>query len=347
MHLIKKVGRRVKGMGLKITKFHCIMHLTDDILNFGVPMEVDTGSNESAHKAEKTAAKLTQKKKDLFDQQTCNRLQEIHLLELANQELNGRQLWNYYDLCPTKTPEPQKDEKVSLGGQQFYVVHEDQDNANYAILVTRKRGNQKMNLEQDLINFVYNLQCRLPVNNKKAYVSSTYHRGTYIFRASTNFHGKPWRDWVIIDWGDEGELPCHLMGFLDLSVLDNNILLNYGGQDSISPGIYAIVESSSYVAEEDAINLSELFIPIQKHVGGFTGSFVSHRTFFLADVECIVGPVAVIPDLGGQANDYLQLRTRNDWKQDFINWLESPHDDDIIESSEEESEGEDNDNDSA
>ena len=74
MYSIKKVGRRVKGMGLKIIKFHATMHLADDTLNFGVPLEVDTGSNESAHKVEKTAAKLTQKKKDQFDVQTSKRL---------------------------------------------------------------------------------------------------------------------------------------------------------------------------------------------------------------------------------------------------------------------------------
>ena len=35
MYLMKKVGHPVQGMGLKITKLHSIMHLTDDILNFG------------------------------------------------------------------------------------------------------------------------------------------------------------------------------------------------------------------------------------------------------------------------------------------------------------------------
>ena len=36
MYLIKKVGKRSKGMGLNIIKFHSIVHMTDDILNFGV-----------------------------------------------------------------------------------------------------------------------------------------------------------------------------------------------------------------------------------------------------------------------------------------------------------------------
>ena len=93
MYLIKKVGRRSKGMGLKIQKFHGIMHMAMDIEMYGVPMEVDTGSNESGHKKSKTAAKLTQKIKELFDEQTCKRLHEVHLLELTQEELAGRPPW--------------------------------------------------------------------------------------------------------------------------------------------------------------------------------------------------------------------------------------------------------------
>jgi hypothetical protein len=47
MYLIKKVGNHVKGMGLKLMKFHGIMHMYMDIIHFGVPMEFDTGTNES------------------------------------------------------------------------------------------------------------------------------------------------------------------------------------------------------------------------------------------------------------------------------------------------------------
>ena len=48
-------------MKLKLTKFHGVVHMADDILNFGVPLEVDTGTNESGHTPMKTAARLTQK----------------------------------------------------------------------------------------------------------------------------------------------------------------------------------------------------------------------------------------------------------------------------------------------
>ena len=56
MHVIRKVARRVEGMGLKIFKFHAIVHMALDIILFGVPMEHDTGANESQHKATKVAA---------------------------------------------------------------------------------------------------------------------------------------------------------------------------------------------------------------------------------------------------------------------------------------------------
>ena len=98
MYFLKKVADRTGGMGWKITKYHTIMHLAQDILNFGVPLEVDTGSNESAHKSEKKAARLTQKNKKTFDAQTQQRLNEMYLLELAHLEKSGLpKPWNYFD----------------------------------------------------------------------------------------------------------------------------------------------------------------------------------------------------------------------------------------------------------
>jgi len=43
MYLMRKVAVRQKGMGLKIMKFHGILHMADAILNFGVPLEYNTG----------------------------------------------------------------------------------------------------------------------------------------------------------------------------------------------------------------------------------------------------------------------------------------------------------------
>ena len=53
MYIMRIVAVRTTGMGLKIFKFHAITHLVEDIILYGVPAEVDTGSNESHHKPSK------------------------------------------------------------------------------------------------------------------------------------------------------------------------------------------------------------------------------------------------------------------------------------------------------
>ena len=89
MYFLRVVGNSEKEMGAKIVKFHAMMHVFRDILNFGVFMKCDTGSNEEGHKPIKTAARLTQKNEKTFDVQTATRPEEMHLLGLAEQEFEG------------------------------------------------------------------------------------------------------------------------------------------------------------------------------------------------------------------------------------------------------------------
>ena len=60
MCVMHKVAQRSKGMGLKLTKFHMILHTWEDTIQFGVPLEFDTSANESMHKPSKKASKMTQ-----------------------------------------------------------------------------------------------------------------------------------------------------------------------------------------------------------------------------------------------------------------------------------------------
>ena len=83
-------------MGLRIMKFHAILHMANDIKLYGVPQEHDTGANESGHKVTKVAAKPTQKNMRTFEIQTARRLTEFMLIEWGIAELKGRRLWEYY-----------------------------------------------------------------------------------------------------------------------------------------------------------------------------------------------------------------------------------------------------------
>ena len=125
-------------MGFKVVKFHAVLHLAQDILMFGVPMNVDTGSNESHHKTTKVAAKLTQKDIRTFERQTSDRLDDFHVLNLAMEEIQGYPLWTY--LCPYTEQTYENDEQdshedhenrlpTSVGGMQLTTYMEAESNS--------------------------------------------------------------------------------------------------------------------------------------------------------------------------------------------------------------------------
>jgi hypothetical protein len=62
MYLRQNPADRQAGIGLKLTKFHAILHMAMDIMHFGMPiMNFDTSSNEAGHKPMKKAVKANQK----------------------------------------------------------------------------------------------------------------------------------------------------------------------------------------------------------------------------------------------------------------------------------------------
>jgi hypothetical protein len=105
----------------------------------------------------------------------------------------------------------------------------------------------------------------------------------------------------------------------------------HGGNDSIGPGIYAIVESAEYLEDDNQNNLSSIFTPIRKKVV-FTDGFVRKSVLYLADVEAFVAPIAVIPDIGGDKNAYFVVKNKTQWRENFLEWLDEPIVDDAIDS---------------
>ena len=104
MYLMRRVAKRTEGMQMNFIKFHLIIHLYEDIILYGIPLEFDTSANESHHKASKQAAKRTQKATSTFNFQTATRLTEYRLIELALLEIEeGKVVWKYFADC--KGPE--------------------------------------------------------------------------------------------------------------------------------------------------------------------------------------------------------------------------------------------------
>lgn len=329
MYLIRKVGRRVKGMGLKIVKYHSIMHMTEDILNFGVPMNYDTGSDESGHKPTKTAAKLTQKRAENHEHQVGVRLQELHCLDLAMEEIvNHRPLWCYFDeiLHQTAGNLAVKAHESRLGGSRFETFFDENSGRDCLQLKGKKKAAVPMKVERCFVKFVAGLTKIVANHLPNLEVRTNHYRqGGMIFRGNPMHSGSVWRDWVMVDWDDWGVLPNKIWGFVDLRGLAQNNDIRWGGLHGIPPGLYAIVENARYVEDHDERHMSELLTPIMKEVGRMQRRRVKRLNFYLADVEAFVEPVTVIPDVGGAANGYFVMRQRVKWREDFTKWLESEH----------------------
>ena len=265
-------------------------------------------------------------------------------MALAEADMDGYKLWNYEQTKYIRSNYKQKLHRNELGGRQIHVWKPPNTN-NYCAYVKEKKDKKTINIEQNLANFIGNLQLKLKNYYEELSIYSTYRREDLTFHASTNFMCKAWRDWAIIDWGEEeGELPCHLMGFVDLRGIPEDFSVSFEETGELYAGIFAIVEAAQKVTQEPGAIRSELFVPYDKEVKGFTGRFVSHNKYYLADVEAIVGPAALIPDIGGPVNRYLHLKDRSKWKKDFTKWLEIPSTIDTVYSSDDESDANDREN---
>jgi hypothetical protein len=362
MHIMKKVAKRTAGMGLKLYKFHAIVHMALDIILFGVPMEHDTGSCESGHKITKVAAKLTQKRASVFELQTATRLAEFFLVELGMEELNGRPLWDYFDGfhhpkasdCQPNHHNSQDngedlDSEVedmgpsnvdaATGGAKFSVFTGEDGERDWKLL--SKMKNKDMVLwNEDVLACVHALQDYVSDWMPEVLLYTEHKRNDQIFRAHPNYRSEGvWRDWVLVDWGDEtGKLPCEIWGFVVLDglpeVSEQDPPLHFAGID-LKNGTYAVVEASTWSTNEREIGYSDIFVPFTKTVGKLDkDGCVVARKFFLADVEAFAAPLCVIPDIGSLPRcKYFQVKPRSAWIGDFIAWLEAPHDDDELDTS--------------
>ena len=326
MHILVKVGNRTTGMGFKVMKVHAMLHLVLDIFMYGVPMVVDTGSNESHHKTTKVAAKLTQKNIKTFEKQTSDRMDDFHVLDLAMEEIEGRPLWHYFSgYYHEEIPDVENIQKT--GGMTFHVFVEDPDTNEVGVrVVTRMKKPENLMFGTQFLHFAMKIQHDLSHLLPKMPICAEHSRDGFMFRAHPNYRGKgPWRDWVMINW-EEGDYPAQIWGFVDLRALPEGLQVDLTIGKKVERGVYAVVESCNYVEEEEPE--SDIFTPIILETTELTANGDVHiRKFYLVDVEAFKEPIVVIPDV--EANPkckYLMMAPRSKWAEDFKAWIGMPHD---------------------
>ena len=307
MYVMKSIANRESGMGLKLMKFHAILHLVEDILLYGVPTEFDTGSNESHHKASKHAAKLTQRKEATFNAQTATRLCEFHVIDLAMEEVgNGKKVWEYFDgvedweataddagneVAESELEDGDsgandgnsgandgssnvaKEVVTSTGGTKIRVYEDPDDDGTPAFLI-QGRSIHKDNTTwmTEVVVFLNDLQNKIRQHfpNLDLPISTEHKRDDVMFRGHPNYWGLgPWKDWALVNWGPGyGTLPCHIWCFIDLTrVPIRNQLGINHGGITVLNRVYAVVESAQYDTNKEERIKSDLFQPLLLDVG--------------------------------------------------------------------------------
>ena len=330
MHLLKRIANRTKGLGWNIVKFHNILHIWEDILMFGIPLEFDTGSAESGHKVTKTAAKTTQRNQETFDLQTANRLLEYRVVDMAMEELDGRPLWNYFDGFSHRVV-PEKPQVTCTGGSAIEVSRvPGTASSRYSWCITsRVKNKDSARWNKEVVFFLGKLQDLVIEKVGKLKIRTQHKRNGLIFRGNPFYRRTIWRDWVLVDYGRlHGQLPTEIWCFLDFSELKpGTVNIEYGGMRLRDAGVYAVVEVGYYSHREDEIAKSGIFRPFSKETKRGTaedgGSW--KRQFYLVDVEAFVEPMVVVPDVGGKRNAYFHMKSRQLWVEQFEQWVKDPH----------------------
>ena len=86
------------------------------------------------------------------------------------------------------------------------IPHVHTKSLSYADIANAQRSTLMNRL--DFVEFIAGLQNIMATYHVKVVIRTELRRNNTIFWANTNYRGKIWRDWVIIDWSEEGKLPC-------------------------------------------------------------------------------------------------------------------------------------------
>jgi hypothetical protein len=271
---------------------------------------------------------------DTFEFQTCTCLDEFLTIDLAMAEIEGRKMWHYYqkkkDPRPKTAPEP----KIETSGGRLWVFRGSESNLPcYGIGKSRPKKSTTHHWNQNVVAFLLSLQEKLQdakYTTSDLQILSTHKRNGYVFCGHPKYRDQYWRDWAMIDWGDitsPGQIWCFVV--IDCMNSRCHKKKNPGvwhGDVDVKNNVYAVVEKTDYHKDPKILSRLDIFVPIRKKVWTSGDQNTPwERRFYLTEVENIVEPIAVVPNIGGRSKrDYFVVKQRNEWVEMFEQWLDDP-----------------------
>ena len=227
MDFIKCTLNRQDGNGMKIIKFHLMLHFVDDIRRFGSMRNYDSCIGERHHCTEvKDPAQQTQRRKNNFEKQTAFRYYENLLISIGENDMSKKK----------EAPIIQDQYKNNN------ILYDHRYKQLYKKDIFKKLQPccwKDVIFQQSLLQLCENLVANGKVTSPIHFFTQ-HNREELIFRACPNYDDNgPWYDWGYVDWGDGVSVPAKMLIFIDLN--DNFLEPFQVGSSLVSePGYYAM-----------------------------------------------------------------------------------------------------------
>jgi hypothetical protein len=336
MRSVAEVAPRPGGMTNNTIKRHLVLHLCEDILDHGVPDNVNSAYAESAHiPLAKLTSRNTQKRAVSFTKQAAHRYVENLVVSLASADV-------YNDMkCQSDSGAAQFDSMPALSGRKagrhFDLTWPAGDECA-TFRWTRPRSGDDLemaHLSSRVLEFLtrYCLP-KMPKGAPLPCFTSFIDADGNRYRAHPCYDGKVWNDHAMSDWvGYPNPVPLFIHTFVDLRGLPEkeSITIHSNGQKKLQAGLYAVAHTFDAVDEGDLDTPNTL-------VGHYTPHFHSinetRPTLFLANVESILSPILGIPDVyfaakppRRQRHHLFLIRRKADWPRAWDSLINKCHHD--------------------
>ena len=297
MRLVAEVTPRPGAMGNNTIKTHLVLHLCEDILDHGVPENVNSSYAESAHiPLAKATSRNTQKRAISFTKQAAHRYVENLVVSLASADVKN-------DAKHSADVAVGEEHNVPLaegkGGRDFNLTWKAGD-----AFPTCHWSNQYPDDDVDVahlsprvMDFLsHHCLPKMQRHSLPCFTMFTDSRGNK-YRAHPCFQGKRWNDCATVKWeGYPRDYPAFIHTFVDLRGLPEGECVNVraNGQSNLEAGLYAVAHSF------DPVSIGDLDSP-DALIGLYTPHFHSADdrlpTLFLVDVKSIASPILGVEDI--------------------------------------------------
>jgi hypothetical protein len=327
---------RSKGMGMKLTKVHSLLHVPDDVAMFGSGKNWDSGPSESNHKENvKRKAALTNLCKDTLEDQVATRFEESLVLEHAKGIIMGNEEDNV-DTSPLSLPQASTGSRFKLTissteGVPYYdsirAAWDGKKNSKFGPESTLPLPPQEA-LEHllQLVGDAYNnyTQEERPTSTSPLCVDCfTDHKTTIaadvdrnqIYRAHPAYRGcQPWNDWVYVQYlihckDAQGRVTNvfedHLSKILIFVDFTKSLLPNMTDiVGYVSPGTYALVQT-----------LEEQPVPVRNSV--LLSTCILSNDYYLVPTSSFRKPAFVVDNVGCENRSLFVVPPMDEWAELF------------------------------